>query len=334
MAHQSDIYWLGVAAEQSLIPYSVKRNPRVGAVVVDKSGLAIAKGFHEGYGTAHAEQVVLEKLKGRAKGSTLYVNLAPCNHVGKTPSCSVEIINRGIKRVVYSNSDPNPISQGSIEFLKANGVEVSQIKMPKKYENINSRWFKSYEMNRPFVTAKIALTLDGKINDDSSKKLRITGKDAEIEVHTIRNGCDAIVTGTGTVLADNPRLNVRFPRKIKQANQPIRFIVGDREIPDEFFTKDESSQTQFCRNISPRIMLEELSRIDVRTVLLESGATLLTQFLNQDLVDELVVYMSPTAIGQGQAIVDGILQSVSNRTFNIDSVGLVGNDLRFKVSLR
>lgn len=83
MAHQSDIYWLGVAAEQSLIPYTVKRNPRVGAVVVDKSGLAIAKGFHEGYGSAHAEQVVLEKLKGRAKGATLYVNLAPCNHVGK-----------------------------------------------------------------------------------------------------------------------------------------------------------------------------------------------------------------------------------------------------------
>ena len=334
MAHQSDIYWLGVAAEQSLIPFTVKRNPRVGAVVVDKSGLAIAKGFHEGYGSAHAEQVVLEKLKGRAKGSTLYVNLAPCNHVGKTPSCCVEIINRGIKRVVYSNVDPNPLSQGNIEFLKANGVEVSHIKMPKKYENINFRWFKSFEMDRPFVTAKIALTLDGKINDGSSKKLRITGKEAEIEVHAIRNGCDAIVTGTGTVLADNPRLNVRFPRKLKQSNQPIRFIVGDRDIPGDYFVKDESSQTQFCRKITPKIVLEELSKLDVRTVLLESGATLLTQFLNQDLVDELVIYMAPTAIGQGQAIVDGILQSVSNRTFNISSVGLVGNDLRFKVSFR
>lgn len=334
MSHQSDIHWLSIAAEQSLIPYSVKRNPRVGAVVVDKSGLAIAKGFHEGYGTAHAEQVVLDNLKGRAKGSTLYVNLAPCNHVGKTPSCSVEIINRGVKRVVYSNSDPNPVNQGNIDFLKANGVEVSQIKMPKKYEKINFRWFKSYEMNRPYVTAKIAITLDGKINDGSSKKLKITGKESEIEVHAIRNGCDAIVTGTGTVLADNPRLNVRFPRKIKQVNQPIRFIVGDRQIPDEYFTRDESSQTQFCRRVTPRIALEELSKLDVRTVLLESGSTLLTQFLNQDLVDELVVYMSPTAIGQGRAMVDGFLQSVSNRTFSISSVGLVGNDLRFKVSLR
>jgi diaminohydroxyphosphoribosylaminopyrimidine deaminase/5-amino-6-(5-phosphoribosylamino)uracil reductase len=334
MAHQSDIYWLGIAAEQSLIPYSVKRNPRVGAVVVDKSGLAIAKGFHEGYGTAHAEQLVLDKVKGRAKGATLYVNLAPCNHVGKTPSCSVEIINRGIRRVVYSNTDPNPISEGNIEFLKANGVEVSQIKIPKKYENINYRWFKSFELNRPFVTAKIALTLDGKINDENSKKFRITGKDAEIEVHTIRNGCDAIVTGTGTVLADNPRMNVRFPRKIKQSNQPIRYIVGDREIPDDFSVKDGLSQTHFCRNIAPRIVLEELSKIDVRTVLLESGPKLFTQFLNQDLIDELVIYMAPTTIGRGEAIVDGTLQSVSNRTFNISSVGLVGNDLRFKVSFR
>jgi diaminohydroxyphosphoribosylaminopyrimidine deaminase/5-amino-6-(5-phosphoribosylamino)uracil reductase len=334
MAHQSDIYWLSIAAEQSLIPYSVKRNPRVGAVVVDKSGLAIAKGFHEGYGTAHAEQVVLDKVKGRAKGSTLYVNLAPCNHVGKTPSCSVEIINRGIKRVVYSDSDPNPISQGNIEFLKANGVEVSQIKMPKKYENINFRWFKSFELDRPFVTAKVALTLDGKINDGSSKKLRITSKEAEIEVHAIRNGCDAIVTGTGTVLADNPRMNVRYPHKIKQTNQPIRFIVGDRDIPDNFFVKDGASQTHFCRNISPRIVLEELTKLDVRTVLLESGPKLLTQFLNQDLIDELVVYMAPTTIGQGQSVLDGTLRSVSNRSFNISSVGLVANDLRFKVSFR
>ena len=334
MAHQSDIYWLGIAAEQSLIPYSVKRNPRVGAVIVDKSGLAIAKGFHEGYGTAHAEQLVLDKVKGRAKGATLYVNLAPCNHVGKTPSCSVEIINRGIRRVVYSNTDPNPISEGNIEFLKANGIEVSQIKIPKKYENINYRWFKSFEMNRPFVTAKIALTLDGKINDENSKKFRITGKEAEIEVHTIRNGCDAIVTGTGTVLADNPRMNVRFPRKIKQSNQPIRFIVGDREIPDDFCVKDGLSQTHFCRNIAPRIVLEELSKLDVRTVLLESGPKLFTQFLNQDLIDELVIYMAPTTIGRGEAIVDGTLQSVSNRSFNISSVGLVGNDLRFKVSFR
>ena len=334
MAHQSDIYWLGIAAEQSLIPYSVKRNPRVGAVIVDKSGLAIAKGFHEGYGTAHAEQVVLDKAKSRAKGSTLYVNLAPCNHVGKTPSCSVEIINKGIKRVVYSNVDPNPISQGNIEFLKANGVEVSYIKMPKKFENINYRWFKSYELDRPFVTAKIALTLDGKINDGSSKKLRISGKEAENEVHAIRNGCDAIVTGTGTVLADNPKLNVRFPRIIKQANQPIRYIVGDREIPNNYFVKDGSSQTHFCRNISPRIVLEELSKLDVRSVLLESGPKLLTRFLNQDLVDELVIYMAPTTIGQGQAVVDGTLQSVSNRSFNVSSVGLVGNDLRFKVSFR
>ena len=113
MAHQSDSHWLGVAAQQSLIPFSVKRNPRVGAVIVDKTGLPIATGFHEGFGTAHAEQVALVKAKSKAKQATIFVNLAPCNHVGKTPSCCEAIIDSGIKRVVYSNVDPNPVSQGN-----------------------------------------------------------------------------------------------------------------------------------------------------------------------------------------------------------------------------
>jgi diaminohydroxyphosphoribosylaminopyrimidine deaminase/5-amino-6-(5-phosphoribosylamino)uracil reductase len=334
MSYQSDIHWLSVAYEQSLIPYSVKRNPRVGAVIVDKSGLAIAKGFHEGYGTAHAEQVVLEKVKGRAKGSTLYVNLAPCNHVGKTPSCCVEIINRGIKRVVFSSLDPNPLSQGNIDFLKSNGIEVTQIKVPKKFEKINNRWSKSYELDRPFVSAKIALTLDGKVSDDKNHKLRITGKEAESEVHLIRNGCDAIITGTGTILADNPKLNVRYPKKIRQSNQPIRFIVGDREIPPNFNVNDQTSQTIFCRRINPRLILEELTKIDVRTVLLESGPTLLSQFIEQNLIDELIVYLAPTAIGQGRAFVEESLLSHSDRTLELSSVGLVGNDLRFKVTFK
>ena len=160
MAHQSDLYWLSLAAEQSLIPETVKRNPRVGAIVVDNSGLVVSKGFHDGYGTAHAEQVALEKAKGKAKGSTIFISLAPCNHVGKTPSCCELIISKGVRRVVYSNSDPNPLSVGNIEFLKANGVEVSHVKSPKQYENINYRWLKSYELGRPFVTAKIAMSID------------------------------------------------------------------------------------------------------------------------------------------------------------------------------
>ena len=334
MSHQSDVYWLSVAFDQSLIPFSVKRNPRVGAVIVDKSGLVIAKGFHAGYGTAHAEQVALEVAKFKAKGATLYVSLAPCNHVGKTPSCCVEIINKGIKRVVYSQHDPNPISFGNIEFLKANGIEVSNIKTPKQFENVNNRWFKSFEYARPFVTAKIAMTIDGKIGSTKDRKSLLSGRESQLEVHQIRNGCDAIVTGTGTVLVDNPKLNVRYPSKIKAINQPLRCVVGDREIKPEALIHDKSAQTIFLRRMNPRLVLEQLTNLEVRTVLVEAGPSLVTQFLQQDLVDELIIYMAPTAIGQGEAIIEEALHPISVREIKISSVGLVGRDLRFKVSLR
>lgn len=334
MAHQSDSHWLGVAAQQSLIPFSVKRNPRVGAVIVDKTGLPIASGFHEGFGTAHAEQVALAKAKSKAKQATIFVNLAPCNHVGKTPSCCEAIIDSGIKRVVYSNVDPNPVSQGNIEFLRANGVEVHHQKAPKKYEKINERWFKSFELNRPFVTAKIAMTMDAKTSGINGKRLQITGVETELEVHQIRNGCDAILTGTGTVLVDNPKLNVRYPRKIRQNYQPLRFVAGDREVPSNYFVHDGSPAAIFVAKKAPELILEELFKYEVRTVLLESGPTLMTEFMQKDLIDEIVIYLAPSLIGQGRAIFDEMIHPVLNRTYNISSVELVGRDLRIRVSLR
>ena len=334
MAHQSDSHWLGVAAQQSLIPFSVKRNPRVGAVIVDKTGLPIATGFHEGFGTAHAEQVALAKAKSKAKQATIFVNLAPCNHVGKTPSCCEAIIDSGIKRVVYSNVDPNPVSQGNIEFLRANGVEVHHQKVPKKYEKINERWFKSFELNRPFVTAKIAMTMDAKTSGINGKRLQITGVETELEVHQIRNGCDAILTGTGTVLVDNPKLNVRYPRKIRQNYHPLRFVAGDREVPSNYFVHDGSPAAIFVAKKAPELILEELFKYEVRTVLLESGPTLMTEFMQKDLIDEIVIYLAPSLIGQGRAIFDEMIHPVLNRTYNISSVELVGRDLRIRVSLR
>ena len=334
MVHQSDGHWLGVAAEQSLIPFSIKRNPRVGAVIVDKTGLPIATGFHEGFGTAHAEQVALAKAKSKAKQATIFVNLAPCNHVGKTPSCCEAIIDSGIKRVVYSNVDPNPVSQGNIEFLRANGVEVHHQKAPKKYEKINERWFKSFELNRPFVTAKIAMSMDAKTSGINGKRLQITGAETELEVHQIRNGCDAILTGTGTVLVDNPKLNVRYPRKIRQNYQPLRFVAGDREVPSNYFVHDGSPAAIFVAKKAPELILEELFKYEVRTVLLESGPTLMTEFMQKDLIDEIVIYLAPSLIGQGRAIFDEMIHPVLNRTYNITSVELVGRDLRIRVSLR
>ena len=328
MVFQSDNYWLSVAYDLSLVPKSVKRNPRVGCVIVDSSGLPVANGFHEGYGSSHAEQVAIEKSGLRARNSTLFVNLEPCNHVGKTPSCCKLIVESGIKRVVFSKKDPNPITSNNISYLKQNGIEVIQLNSSNKYSKINYRWFKSYELERPYVTAKIAISLDGKINDGKKTNYRLTGKEAEFEVHEIRNGNDAIISGSKSVLTDNSKLTVRLPRKVKKEFQPIRYVVGDSKIPENYNIFNNDAETYLLPRLNPRLILEELWKNDVRTTLLESGPILLSKFLENKLVDELVIYISPLILGKGQDFLKENLPGLRDQNWRIANVGLVGRDLR------
>ena len=334
MVYQSDNYWISYANDLSLVPYSVKRNPRVGAVLIDRSGLKIAEGFHEGYGTDHAEQVAIKIAGKKAKGCTIYVSLSPCNHIGKTPSCSQLIVDSGISKVVYSNKDPNPLSHQSTEFLNKNGVEVQYLKSNNRYSRVNHRWFKSFELQRPYVTAKIALSLDGKIHDGINKKQRLTGKESELEVHQIRNGCDAIVTGTETILVDNPELNVRLPKKLQNDKQPIKCVVGDREIPENYRIRMNRTNTLFIKRAHPKIILDQLFQNDCHTVLLESGPKLLTEFLNSGLVDELILYLSPLILGKGKRFLDEIVNPIRDESWQIGNVGLVGEDLRIQIQIR
>jgi len=328
MVFQSDNYWLSVASELSLIPRSVKRNPRVGCVIVDSSGLLVSKGFHEGYGTSHAEQVAIKSAGNKSRGSTLFVTLEPCNHIGKTPSCCAEIVASGIKRVVFSKKDPNPITTNNIAYLKQNGVEVAQLNSNNKYSKINYRWFKSFELKRPYVTAKIAISIDGKINDGKRLNFRITGKDSEIEVHEIRNGNDAIISGSQSVLNDNSRLTVRFPKKLRKEMQPIRYVVGDTKIPITHNIYKDEAETIFLPRLNPRLVLEELWKNDVRTSLLETGPRLFTKFLENKLVDELIIYMAPLILGQGHDFLKENIPGLRDQNWRIANVGLVGKDLR------
>ncbi len=333
MVYQSDTHWLSIAFEQSLIPKSVKRNPRVGCVIIDSSGLLVSKGHHEGYGTPHAEQVAILNAGDKAKKSTLFVSLEPCNHVGKTPSCCRLIVESGIKRVVFGNKDPNPITTNNVAYLKQNGVEVVQLNPSSKFTKINYRWFKSFELGRPYVTAKIALSLDGKINYKEGSKFRLTGKEAEKEVHEIRNGNDAIISGANSVLIDNSKLTVRYPRKIQQKNQPHRFIVGNTSIPisHNIFKKD--AVTNLLPRLTPRLILEELWKNDVKTALLETGPRLLTKFLENNLVDELIIYISPKILGEGQDFLVDSIPGVQDAKWRIANVGTVGKDVRIHVLL-
>jgi len=328
MVFQSDNHWLSMAHELSLIPKTVKRNPRVGCVIVDSSGLLISTGFHEGYGTSHAEQVAIQKAGSKAKNSTLFVTLEPCNHVGKTPSCCNLIVESGIKRVVFSRKDPNPVTANNIAFLIQNGIEVTQLNVNSKFSKINHRWLRSYELKRPHVTAKIAITIDGKINDGKKNNLRLTGKDAEVEVHEIRNGSDAIITGAQSVLMDNSRLTVRYPKKLKKELQPLRYVVGETKIPNKFNIYKDDAETIFLPRLNPRLILEELWKNDVRTCLLESGPSLLSKFLENNLVDELIIYLAPLILGQGHDFLKDNIPGMKDQKWRIANVGLVGRDLR------
>ncbi len=328
MVFQSDNYWLSFAHDLALVPKSVKRNPRVGCVIVDSSGLLISQGFHEGYGSSHAEQIAIKNAGDKAKNSTLFVTLEPCNHVGKTPSCCELIVKSGISRVVFSKKDPNPVTKNNIAFLKQNGIEVMQLNSSYKYSRLNFRWLKSYELARPYVSAKIAITVDGKINDGRKKNFRITGKATEIEVHEIRNGCDAIISGAKSVLADNSKLTVRYPKKLKKEFQPIRFVVGETKIPSSYNIFKDDAETILLPRIHPRLILEELWKHDVRTALLETGPVLLSKFLENKLVDELIIYVAPLILGQGEDFLKENIPGLRDQNWRIANVGLVGRDLR------
>ena len=197
-----------------------------------------------------------------------------------------------------------------------------------KYSKINYRWFKSYELERPYVTAKIAISLDGKINDGKKTNYRLTGKEAEFEVHEIRNGNDAIISGSKSVLTDNSKLTVRLPRKVKKEFQPIRYVVGDSKIPENYNIFNNDAETYLLPRLNPRLILEELWKNDVRTTLLESGPILLSKFLENKLVDELVIYISPLILGKGQDFLKENLPGLRDQNWRIANVGLVGRDLR------
>ncbi|MGN0709996.1 MAG: bifunctional diaminohydroxyphosphoribosylaminopyrimidine deaminase/5-amino-6-(5-phosphoribosylamino)uracil reductase RibD [Anaerovoracaceae bacterium] len=199
-------------------------NPRVGAVIV-KNGRIIGEGWHKRFGTLHAERNAIADLKEDAKGATLYVTLEPCCHYGKTPPCTEAIIASGIKRVVAGSSDPNPLVAGKgFRILEDDGIEVVSGVLEKECEAVNKPFFKFFREKKPFVTMKYAMTLDGKIATASGESQWITGWKARADVHEKRALNMAVMTGMGTVLKDDPMLDVRDAEGIS----PVRVVCDTR----------------------------------------------------------------------------------------------------------
>jgi diaminohydroxyphosphoribosylaminopyrimidine deaminase / 5-amino-6-(5-phosphoribosylamino)uracil reductase len=295
-------------------------NPMVGAVVV-KNGRVIARGWHKKAGEPHAEAVALAKAGRAAKGAMLYVTLEPCSHTNKrTPPCSPLVIQSGVKRVVVAMSDPNPkVSGGGIKAIRKAGIEVVTGVLEPEARRLNEAYIKYITRGMPFVTLKIAQTLDGKIATDSGESKWITGKEAREEGHRLRDTHDAVLVGINTVLKDNPSLTTRIAggrdpirvivdtqlrtplnaKIITQKSSAKTFIATLNGMPKEPFHNllDAGAEILISRGTKGHIDLNHLmlmlTRFDVASVLIEGGAEVNASALRSGIVDKVVMFVAP-----------------------------------------
>jgi len=293
-------------------------NPMVGAVVV-RDGVVVGEGFHARFGEPHAEVVALKAAGERAKGATMYVTLEPCNHFGKTPPCTEAIIAARVGRVVIAAADPTALAGGGARYLADYGVQVDfGVEEAAALELNAPFFFAATNPDRPWVTLKLALSSDGKMNDPSGETRWISNEQSRQEVHRLRANVDAIAVGLGTVKADDPQLTARGT--IKARIPPLR-IVFDRDAQ----TPLESKLVRTARGTPtaifshhppvPRLAalhnagvdvfeaedlsaaLAALRGFDIQHLLVEGGARVADEFLERKLVDRLIIFQSPMSLG-------------------------------------
>ena len=299
-------------------------NPRVGAVVLDSAGNCVGRGFHLGAGTAHAEVVALTQAGARARGGTIIVTLEPCNHTGRTGPCTQAIIDAGISHVVFAMSDPNPIASGGAQRLREAGIDVMADAAPQKALAINEEWVTAVSRQRPWVTLKMAMSKDGKVSAPNGAWF--TSEQSRADVHRLRSLHQAIIVGTGTVLADNPALTVRYA-DIKE--QPLRVVVGRRDIPAHAQVRDGAAQLLHISSRDPHQVLATLWDQGRNRVMLESGPTVARAWLSARMVDEVVIYLAPMLFGSGpDGLSDGDLIH-----FYLHETAQIGPDVRLRMRL-
>ena len=237
--------------------------------------------------------------------TTAVVTLEPCDHTGRTGPCSQALLDAGVARVVFAQADTSAVAAGGAARLRAAGVDVEGGLLAEQARAVNRAWTFAAEHGRPFVTWKLATTLDGRSAAADGTSRWISSLPARRDTHVLRGGCDAILVGTGTVLADDPRLTVRGAddRDLPSDQQPLRVVVGRRPVPAGRRVLDDAAETLVLATRDPAAALAALSDRDVRHVLLEGGPTLAAAFLTAGLVDEVVAYVAPLLLGAGSSSV-------------------------------
>ena len=281
-------------------------NPRVGAVLLDPAGHPIGEGWHQGAGTPHAEVAALADAAAQGndvRGSTAVVTLEPCDHTGRTGPCSVALLEAGIARVVVSVADPNPVAAGGAARLRSAGVDVVMGVLQEQGRTLLGPWLHAVRHGRPFVTLKLATTLDGRVAAADGTSRWITSEVARRHAHELRSQVDAIVVGTGTALADDPELTARTADGALVEHQPLRVVVGLRDLPAGARLHGPGGALVQLRTHEPAEVLDLLAGREVRHALVEGGPTLAAAFLRAGLVDEVHAYVAPALLGAGRAAV-------------------------------
>ena len=339
---QKDTECMALALKLSKLGQAgVGANPMVGCVI-SRDDKIIAKDYHHQYGQEHAEINALNQIGHKAENCKLYVTLEPCSHHGKTPPCINAIIKSGIKKVYVATLDPNPLVSGSgVKLMKENGIDVEIGLLENNAIEVNRGFFKRMKTGLPFITSKIAMSLDGRVAMRSGESKWITSEASRADVQILRSQNQAILTGSGTILNDNPMLTVRNK---KLQSKPLRVIIdSSNSITDKslnIFSSDSETlilnptNSKILKNgkIDLKSALIKLGEMGINNVLLESGSGLNGAMMESSLIDEFIIYTAPVILGSdAQAMMELPFKKMSEKiSLNILELTQVANDLKIR----
>ncbi|MFG2753501.1 bifunctional diaminohydroxyphosphoribosylaminopyrimidine deaminase/5-amino-6-(5-phosphoribosylamino)uracil reductase RibD [Streptomyces xanthophaeus] len=334
---------------------STGENPAVGCVILDVDGATVATGVHRGPGTPHAEVAALQQADGRQRGATAVVTLEPCDHQGRTGPCSKALIEAGVRRVLYAVADPNRVAAGGARRLRDAGIEVVGGVLQAEAESVLEMWLTAVRTGRPFVTWKFATTLDGRSAAADGSSRWISSAESRADAHELRARHDAILVGSGTWRADDPRLDLRHgvvghpPLRVAldaRGEMPPDSRLLDGDIPTLVVTEPATALTGIDEDkvvrlttdahgrFPPLALLEALHERGVRSVLVEGGPALASTFVRAGLTDRVVAYIAPLLLGSEGMSATGELGVGSideGQRLRITAVERIGSDLRVEL---
>lgn len=330
-----DIEWMALALQEARRGIGLTSpNPPVGAIIT-RDGQEIARGWHHKAGTDHAERDALSKLSsGEAKGTTIYITLEPCSSQGLTGACTDALIEAGVSRVVYAISDPNPDHAGRADpLLQEAGIEVTSGLLEEECHHLIRGFTKVQTEGLPWVIAKTAMSLDGRITRAPGEGQWLTSSESREDVQLLRAECDAIITSGTTVRKDDPLLNIRSPQVSGIKEQPLRVVVT-RKVLDQskYQIFKDGYPTRIFQNVPLYDILRTLANEGKQTILLESGGDLMGAFLDEGLIDEFVIYYAPLLTGGPTPAIAGMGAGSLEERYPLRKTTLekVGLDLRLR----